>query len=266
MNHSTDILFVAWQDPNDRRYFPVGRLIRQQEGGAPAYEFAYLQGARCVLPKGFQPFMAFPNLEAVYRGDELFPFFSNRLLSRSRPDFADYVSRLGIDPNAPDDFAILARSGGGRATDSVEIFPFPSGVEDNTYTTYFCAHSLRHLPPASREWASTLKVGDRLFMMHDCQNPVDPYTLALRTEDRMIVGYLPTYLLEDAWRLAGGCGYIDFEVAQVNLPSAPLNQMLLCKMSSCWPDPTFVPFSSAEYQPIASDALRVNRGVVELAV
>ncbi len=209
--------------------------------------------------------MAFPNLEAVYRSDELFPFFSNRLLSESRPDRAVYIQRLGLDPAHPDEFAILARSGGGRATDPIELFPFPSWGDVGGYTTYFCVHSLRHLNPVCQQRALELQPGERLFLLTDCQNPVDPAAMVLRTKDCVIVGYLPGYLLQDAWQLAQGCGYIDFEVAQVNPPPAPLSQRLLCKMSSCWPDENFVPFSSPTYQPISADASQVKRGIVELA-
>jgi hypothetical protein len=262
MTSTNDILFVAWQDAKDHRYWPVARLVKHQEAEA-VYEFAYIQGARDAQKKGFQPFMAFPNLESVYHSDVLFPFFSNRLLSESRPDRAIYIQRLGLDPAHPDEFAILARSGGGRATDPIELFPFPSSVDGVGYTTYFCVHGLRHLSPSCQQKALELHPGDRLYLLHDCQNPVDPAAMLLRTNDCVIVGFLPGYLLEDARRLADGCGTIEFEVAQVNPPPAPLSQRLLCKMSACWPDESFVPFSSAAYQPIAPNASQVTRGVVE---
>ena len=37
-------LYMAWQSPRSRRWYPVGRLVRQETEPAE-YEFAYLQGA-----------------------------------------------------------------------------------------------------------------------------------------------------------------------------------------------------------------------------
>jgi hypothetical protein len=146
----------------------------------------------------------------------------------------------------------------------VELFPFPSLEPGIGYVTYFCAHSLRHLNPLAQTRAAELKPGDKLSLMLDCQNPVDKRALALRTEDRVVVGYLPGYLLEDAWELLPACSYIGISVAQVNPPPAPMSQRVLCRFEACWP-PTFMPFSSSKYQPIAADAFRVDRGVVATA-
>ena len=38
-------IFVAWQQPQTRRYYPVARLAQVFFEDAPLYEFAYVQGA-----------------------------------------------------------------------------------------------------------------------------------------------------------------------------------------------------------------------------
>ena len=38
-------LFVAWQQPDSRRYFPVGRLAACPREAGIVYEFAYIRGA-----------------------------------------------------------------------------------------------------------------------------------------------------------------------------------------------------------------------------
>ena len=54
--------------------------------------------------------------------------------------------------------------------------------------------------------------------MCDVQNPVDPSALALRTEDRIIVGYMPGYLLDDAHTLHQTCVICEVKVERMNPP------------------------------------------------
>ena len=75
------ILFLAWQNPASRAWFPIGRLAFN---GA-RYRFSYIQGAVTAQQEGdFDPLWAFPELDRVYESLGLFPLFADRLLRRSR--------------------------------------------------------------------------------------------------------------------------------------------------------------------------------------
>ena len=39
-------LYLAWQDADSRRWFPVGRLDADENAEPPAYGFSYVGGAR----------------------------------------------------------------------------------------------------------------------------------------------------------------------------------------------------------------------------
>ena len=93
-------LYVAWQQPESRRYFPVARLVAGVGDIPGLYEFAYIKGAEEAQKADFEPFPAFPKLSEVYRSKELFPFFANRLMSINRPDYPSYLQSLGLDSNA----------------------------------------------------------------------------------------------------------------------------------------------------------------------
>jgi len=254
---TTHALFVAWQDPESRRYYPVARLVANTGPNHDLYEFAYTGGANTAANYGFEAFQSFPDINKVYRSEELFPLLANRLMSKSRPDYSGYVSQLGLDPENTDPMLILARSGGVRATDSLELFPYPTPhTEKGCYETYFLSHGLRYLPEDSRDRVSHLKKEDRLYIMADFQNPVDRNALMLRTEDRINVGYLPRYFLGDAWQLVDDCSEIEVLVAQVNPEPAPLQQRLLCRLESCWPD-DFEPFKQSVYEPLSEDATQI---------
>ncbi|GAA6624280.1 hypothetical protein [Scytonema sp. NUACC26] len=61
-------LFLAWQDPISRAWFPIGRLTFDGE----KYQFVYTYGSVEAQSKyGFQPLFAFPNLNKVYTSIEL---------------------------------------------------------------------------------------------------------------------------------------------------------------------------------------------------
>jgi len=145
-------LYLAWQDPLSRRWFTIGRLTTD-EGG---YRFVYTQGAREAQQLGqFQPLSSFPNLDGLYWSDELFPLFSNRLLRPSRPDYREFTEWLDCPGCVNDPIALLARSGGQRGTDLLQVFASPQREASGEYRTHFFVHGLSHLPAPCRERAET---------------------------------------------------------------------------------------------------------------
>ncbi len=250
-------LFLAWQDPKGRAWYPVGRL--RLDGGT--YQFVYTEGACQANRAGnFQPFAPFKRFDLVYESNELFPLFANRVPPSSRPDYGAFVRYLNLPQDPDDPVAILARSGGRRATDSFEVFPCPERDVDGVYHIHFFAHGLRYLPSSSMERIAQLEPGEQLLLVPDPQNPHDPNALRLKTNDtletdRHLVGYCPRYLTLDAFRVIGCClEPPKVTVERVNPPPAPLQLRLLCNLTSCWPE-EFHPFAGESYQPIVGDVV-----------
>lgn len=245
-------LFLAWQDPNSRSWFPIGRLTFD---GA-RYQFVYTQGVKeaqntCC----FIPLSSFPHLEQVYTSTHLFPVFSNRLMSCSRPDYANFVQWLNIPDTEAEPLAILARSGGQRETDSLTVFPYPEPDAAGQYQLHFFAHALRHLPESTIERINRLEPGGKLWLAHEFQNPHDSKALTLHTEDHYIVGYCPRYLRSEVFRLLWqDHSSVDLRVERVNLPPTPLQFRLLCRITA-WCQDDFRPFTSPEYQPLIQEDL-----------
>lgn len=252
-------VFLAWQDPTTRAWFPIGRLT--EDGGV--YQFAYLEGAqRAKEEVGFQGLSAFPDADRVYESDELFPLFANRVPRPTRPEYADFVQWLNLPADAADPVALLARSGGRRATDSLEVFPCPEPDESGDYHIHFFLHGLRHLPESSVERANRLHPGESLLLVHDFQNLRDPRALMVRTgterdRDEHIVGYCPRYLAMDLHCIKDVVGAnLSVRVERVNPPPAPLQLRVLCNLTAPWPA-GLRPFSGELYRPI-SPAISVN--------
>jgi|GEM_PF-5500721 len=61
----------------------------------------------------------------------------------------------------------LARTGGVRATDSLEFFACPEPTKDHNYEVYFFGRGLRHLHPENQQRAAELKPNERLYVMSD---------------------------------------------------------------------------------------------------
>lgn len=247
-------LFVGWQDEMSRQWHPVGRL-RQLPGGL--YEFVYTRGFLAARKAGMQPLLGFDDAFGRYLSDELFPLFGNRVMSRTRSDYASYVRRLDL----PEDTApvlMLARSEGRRNTDPFVVFPEPSLTSMDRgqlqYDLTFFVHGVRYMPDAAQRRVDALGAADRLWPMWDWENPRDVNAITLRTEDNHMLGWLPRYYAADVQRLrASGCD-IDIRVVKVNSIQEPHWARLLCRLRSAAP-PDFRPLADAAFEPLAAPEL-----------
>ncbi|MDQ7074224.1 MAG: HIRAN domain-containing protein [Gammaproteobacteria bacterium] len=238
-------LFVAWQDSVSRQWAPVGRLSHD-EG---KYRFVYTQGAKSSL---FIPFGRMTDLNAEYVSDELFPLFANRILAKSRPEYDRYMNWLGLERSSHDAFDELVRTGGLRATDSLELFPYPQPTFDDCYQAHFFCRGLRYFDSESQTRAAKLGVDEALFLMSDLQNEHDSMALVLRTGDPMtLVGYVPRYFSTEFTELLRivGADQVKVSVKKVN-PQAPLQYRLLCRITAPWPK-TFRPCEGGVFQSLA---------------
>jgi hypothetical protein len=240
-------LFVAWQQPDSKEWIPVAKL--EHRNGM--YCFSYTQGV--YRAKQFRPLGGMSTLGATYESPNLFPLFSNRLISKSRPEFNDYLRWLGLADAADNPMAMLALTGGIRGTDSIELFQ-PPVVTAGRYQLDFFVRSLSHMPKATIDHIGTMKKADRLRLMRDEQNEFDNLAIALRSDNpAVLLGYCPKYYAKDLGVLLTNkdCG-LDVKVKCVNL-DAPLNMRLLCTVSASVPH-YFAPLESEhDFQPFTGE-------------
>lgn len=255
---TVDTLYVIWQNPDTRRYFPVGRLCAKGVPPEEMYEFVYTRGAESARGQGFEPFLAFPDIGKEYLSIDLFPFFANRLLSTSREDYRDYIEQLGLSPETASPMAILARSGGRRTTDSIELFAPPCRQKSTSGPSqvleyYFLLHGTGHMKECARLLVeSKLQTGEPLLLMHDLQNEVDPKAFVLRTKDYCCIGFVPRFLTEDVWTLLDTGEQVGVTIQQLNPPPAPIQQRVLCKLLAEVRS-GFSPCSSNDFQAIVHE-------------
>ncbi|HEY4697898.1 MAG TPA: HIRAN domain-containing protein [Gallionella sp.] len=239
-------LFVAWQDMKSRSWAPVGRLTHEDG----VYRFVYTRGAEAM--PDFRPFGVMQDLHSAYKSEKLFPLFANRILAKNRPEYSDYLKWLGLNEARYDELEELARTGGLRATDSLELFPCPEPTAGKNYEVYFFCRGLRHLHAENQERAQQLKPGERLYLMQDLQNPHDPMALLMRTvEPITLVGYAPRYYSAEFTQLIKSTApdQVKVTVEQVNL-DAPVQYRVLCKLTSPWPA-NFSPCTTQDFEALA---------------
>lgn len=230
-------LFVAWQQPDSKEWIPVAKL----EYDGSTYAFSYTQGI--FRAKDFRQFSGMKNVQAIYESPRLFPLFANRMISKSRPEFKDYLRWLGLPDRDVRPMEILALTGGIRGTDSIEIFQPPVVSDQGKYELKFFARSLSHLPQAALERISALQKGERIYLMKDPQNDFDTQAVAIRTgTPSWFLGYCPKYYAQDLGSLLEEpkCD-LTVTVKCINL-DAPSNMRLLCSVTASIPT-GFAPLS-----------------------
>lgn len=226
-----DQLLVTWQDPQTRRYHAVGVLSRDVNG---SYRFRYLDVARS-LPR-FQPLLGFSDVDHEYESPALFPIFAERVLDDSRPDRSTLFDALDLVATAgPMEF--LARSGGRRAGDRIELLPTPSLHGGRTECT-FLVHGVRHVEGAS-EAIDRLTRGQRLGLQREPDNPSDPDAV-LVTTDGARLGWVPNPLLAYV-RAVMETGDVTVTVVRANPRDFGHHMRLLVRLDGAVP-PDYVPW------------------------
>lgn len=252
-------LFVAGQDESTREWVPVAELRQVDQG----YELRYTRGAQ-RLP-GFTGLSRMQALDKSYYSRGLFPFFSNRAIPKSRPEFASYVRWLGLDAAPSSPFDLLSVTGGSRATDNYELIA-PPRISKGNFELEFFMRGLRYLPTAVLSQVLEIPNSARAFLMKDVQNTNDANALAIRVgqPSSMLLGYVPRYFTRGILRLLNSeDGNLIGRIKRVN-HDAPLDMRVLVSLSASVADDfdlfegvdDFLPLTSSETERVSADLLQ----------
>ena len=246
-------VFLSWQVPGGRQWFPVGRLdaLGDPLRDSLEYRFRYIGGAERAQEEADYPLtLGFPDIRGDYRSRRIFAVFHNRVISSKRVDFPAYMRDLDLpaDP-PPDPISILQVSGGRRATDSYEVFPKIAKREDGGFTCRFFLRGLRHVNKAAQARIKSLQKGETLYMTLERTNPATGLAIQIQTEDYHMVGWTPRYIAFDLFHaMAESPDDYRARVVRLNPPPAPRSHRLLIEMEGRWEN--HEPMSGADYQPL----------------
>ncbi|WP_370560843.1 HIRAN domain-containing protein [Edwardsiella tarda] len=223
---NTNSVYVAWQAPDTRDWHVVGNLQERDSG----YVFKYTKGA-LKSPK-FTKFSGMTDVRETYVSEDLFPLFKNRLLSPRRPEYPSFIKWLGLEDDSVNPIDILARSGGLRSTDQLQIFKKIEVDSEGKFEYFFFLHGLSYLNSMANERVSELQYGQTLRLCLDLQNEYDVDAVVVRADKPAeIIGYCPRYLSNDIKKML----LIDSKSVTLTVEKisedAPHNYRLLCKLS-----------------------------------
>lgn len=193
------------------------------------FSFAYTEDARAA--EGFYPLPQFPDIDRTYVSNALPAFFVNRLMSRKRDSYPDYLDALGIDsPELDAPMELLARTGGPRATDTFHLVESLVAGNDGVVTSRFLASGVRYLD-ADGARLGTLRDEEQLHLRSEPDNPVNERAQLICAGSGEPVGYVPDWLLADLEGLQASSNELKIFAERVS-PDAPPHLRLLCRIEA----------------------------------
>lgn len=234
---------VAWQHPDERSVRPVGLL--QYNG--QTHEFFYLRTVSEV--HDFRPFLNFPDLAHVYRSTELFPMFSQRIMSPRRPDYTQYLQQLDLTHSATP-WEQLARTEGKLASDTIQLIPQPEVDDKGRTQSQFLVAGIRHQIKDEHQRdliLSQSKRGDKLHLVDEPDNSVNPRAVLVSIHDQVILGWVPNMPVDYVHDVRDS-GPFSVEVTHVNSPDEPSHMRLLALIKGQLQS-GYRPFAGPNWQP-----------------
>lgn len=222
-------LGVAWRNSYLRSIAPIGVLSFDDD----SYWFRYVATAGTL--DGFRPLLGFPELLKTYRSNRLFPYFRQRIMDRRRPDYEEYLSSLRL-PQDASDLDVLARSGGFRKGDTVQIVEEPA-VDSNGGVEYdFLVRGVRFATAedAARQALENLRDGDALRLVQQPDNPANPKALSVVNMGGHPLGWFPDLLVDFAARVWASPGP-SLSVLQANGGAAPDHLRVVARLAGRLP-------------------------------
>ncbi|MEY2933600.1 MAG: hypothetical protein RL033_4349 [Pseudomonadota bacterium] len=244
-------LFVAWQEPESRRIFPVARLSRRRSG---EYELRYIGAVWAAREHGFLGLPGFEELEAIHVTPGLPELFTQRPPPRRRGPSAGPSAPAGEQLDAAPITLFVRRKEGGTP-ERLEAFSPPLRAPDGRRWGVFDARGVGR-SPGSAEVAAVLVAGERLQLRPEPDNPYNPHALRILRVDDSHVGYAPDYFANELAAVGGRAEQIELllgEAQRVTFAPAPVVYRVACRYS-CPAELGRVLFTSDSYRPVSPRA------------
>jgi hypothetical protein len=214
----------------NKLWFPVKKMIWQGE----KYHTGYVGGVKGLIEAAplWRHYFRARDFELIKTTHGIHPDYACRMPLDRPQEMPWYLPSLGLPPELGDPIAFVARSGGYRETDSLDICPEVQPDRGGCYRFYFL---LRKLDLVEKVAVNAVNKGDEIEI-HDWN--------AIHHSTGNQIGIVPGYIRALALSHPED---IQVKVHQVNhdeLPQARLLCSLTCQ--------GFIPFSSSEYLPLGN--------------
>jgi hypothetical protein len=260
MSSRVPVLFVTWQAPESRRFFPIARVLRLPTG---QFEWAYLRAVREAIELGgFAGLPGFEDVGAVSVGPELPAPFAHRVPARARPVRSTSRPRAANDVLDPAPITLLVPAGAGRH-ERLEVFSPPLPAPLGGAWGVFGARGVGRVPH-SQGAVEALAEHEALELVPEPTNAYNPHAVLLARPDGSAIGYVPDYLANELAE-ALGPGMADLgsrmrvdvaSLERIHHPPAEPLYLVFCRYT-CDAQLSQRLFRSERYQPLAPEAYRL---------
>lgn len=248
-------LFVAWQEPQSRRIFPVARLTRRRSG---EYELRYIGAVWAAREQGFAGLPGFEELEAVHVTPGLPEPFTQRPAARGhgsrRQPLPAAAAQDQLDA-AP--ITLFVRRQPGGAAERLEAFAPPLRAADGRRWGVFEARGVGR-SPGTEQVAQLLLPGERLELRPEPDNPYNPHALRIVRAGAggdvasSHVGYVPDYFANELAAVGGRAEQLELtlsDVQRVTFAPAPIVYRVSCRYT-CSAELGRLLYTSDSYRPV----------------
>ncbi|AXE39959.1 hypothetical protein [Acidipropionibacterium virtanenii] len=226
-------LLVMWQHPETMAILPIGRFGYDGE----LYTFNYTRQAAEI--QGLRPLPELRDLHRTYRSAQMPLVFEQRVMSPRRPDFDDYLSRIGLLPENATPWEQIVHSGGTRVGDTLQFMQMPEVRNGRAHARFF-ANGIRHVPEMPRDVGGrvikvtrdsqeaalcALNPGDLVELQPEHGNRIDARA-CLIVADGTPVGWVPMAISSDVRRLMSPED-LSARVARIAPASSPAHTRLV---------------------------------------
>ncbi len=245
-------LFVAWQEPESRRIFPVARLSRRRSG---EYELRYIAAAWAAREHGFLGLPGFEELEAIHVTAGLPELFVQRSAQRRGTGPLE-TSAAGQEQLDAAPITLFVRRQPGAAPERLEAFAPPLRAADGRRWGVLEVRGVGR-SPGSEQLALSLVPGERLLLQPEPDNPYSASALRIVRPAGSHgageqLGYAPDYLASELGAVGGRAEQIELtlgHVQRVTFAPAPVVYRVLVRYA-CPPELGRLLFTSESYRPV----------------
>lgn len=188
-----DYIYLIWKDYKTRQRYIVGELSKNGK-----YEFKYrIKDVDSAIKEGFEPLIAFPNINEVYENYDIFPAFSSRLPDKRRKDVKEILAKYKLEKY--DAFELLKKSGGKLPTDSLE-FINPIFLSETNIEREFYIAGVRHCDYCNEKTKNVnfeIDINENLMFEKDSNNKYDKYAVKVINKENKILGFIPIFFSKE---------------------------------------------------------------------
>src|SRR5699024_3335341 len=142
-----------------------------------------------AMKNGYQPHLAFPDLDKIYFSAKLFGPFARRLPDPRRPDYKKVLQKFGLTAKCTD-MDVLLVSGGILATDDYE-FVAPIQMDENNFYFDFHVAGWRHY--IDEDVIQQLAFEEEIYFVLEPENEEDEKAVIVETSYGIKLGYIPAF-------------------------------------------------------------------------